>query len=64
MEMSHWNTQYSYLKQIKILFFFTKTENKKKAKQVQSGGLPEERGGYNESVWEGEYGGNVLYTCM
>jgi hypothetical protein len=21
-------------------------------------------GGYQERVWEGEYGGNIMYSCM
>jgi hypothetical protein len=37
----------------------------KKAKQVLFGELvPWEGGGYKERGQEGEYGGNILYSCM
>jgi hypothetical protein len=42
--------------------FFTKTENRK-AKQVLSGEWGPEVG-YKERGSGGEYGGNILYTCV
>jgi hypothetical protein len=45
MEMSQRNSLYSYIKQIKLSFFFlTKTENKR-AEQVLSGGWYQWKGG-------------------
>jgi hypothetical protein len=44
MEMSQGNTLYSYFKQTKMSFFFTKTENRR-AEQVLSGGLVSVGGG-------------------
>jgi hypothetical protein len=36
-----------------------------KVKQVLSGGLaPMRGGGYKERVEEGEYGGDIMYSCM
>jgi hypothetical protein len=44
--------------------FFSKTENRK-VKQVLSGELvPVGGGGHKERVQEGEYGRNVMYSCM
>jgi hypothetical protein len=34
-------------------------------KQVLAGGwYLREVGGYNQSVWEDEYDGNIMYLCM
>jgi hypothetical protein len=45
-------------------FFSIKTENRR-AKQVPSGGENHwEWGGYKERESEGEYAGNIQYTCM
>jgi hypothetical protein len=51
------------IKNIKMSFLHSKTENRK-AKQLLSGGLvPAGWGGYKEIVKEGKYSGN-MYTCM
>jgi hypothetical protein len=63
--MSQGNSLNSYLKTNKnVILFFTKTENRR-AKQVLSGSwYQSEEGGCGDSVWEGEYAVNTVYTCM
>jgi hypothetical protein len=58
-------TMYSYLKQTKTSFLFYKTVVEyRRAEQVLSEGLlPVGRERW-ERVWEGEYGANVVNTCM
>jgi hypothetical protein len=50
------------LKQTKNAFF-QKWRIKSKIGPVW-GLVPVRRGGYKEKVWEGEYGRNIMYSCM
>jgi hypothetical protein len=63
MEMSQRNPLYSYLKQ---KCFFSKTENRKVNQVLFGVGTSVGAGGgrYKESVREGEWGENTMYSCM
>jgi hypothetical protein len=70
MELSQGNSLCSYLKQIKnVIFFFYKIREKEGRKGPVWVGAGEELvpvregGGGGESVWEGEYSANTVYTC-
>jgi hypothetical protein len=45
-------------------FFPTSQRTGKQNKYCLEVGYQWEEGGYKERVWEGAYGGNILYTCM
>jgi hypothetical protein len=65
IEMSQGNFLYNYLKQAKMLFFFTKSVNRR-AEQVLSGvvGISGSKGGCGERVWKDEYNANTVYMYM
>jgi hypothetical protein len=61
--MSHGYSLYSYIKQTKMSFFPTKSENRR-AEQVLSGRLVAVgRGGGGKDV-ESEHGANTVYTYV
>jgi hypothetical protein len=63
MGTSQWNTLYSYVKQTKMSFFWKNGEQEGKT-GTMCGVIPVGGAGYKERVWEGEYGTNIVYTCM
>jgi hypothetical protein len=65
MEMSQWNILYSYLKQTKRPFFFCKTGEQEGKTGSVCGVDTSHRGvEYKEKGWKGEYGNNIVYTCI
>jgi hypothetical protein len=60
--MSQRNSLCSYLKQIKMSFFKNREHEGKTG--LVWGLAPVGGGRYKERMWEGEYGRNILYSCM
>jgi hypothetical protein len=47
-----------------IIFFFIETENRRAEQVLSCRMVPVGRGRCKERVQEGEYNGNIMYTCM
>jgi hypothetical protein len=66
MEVSQGSSLYSYLKQTKMLFYFSFTKSQEGITGSVCGASWYQKEGRccGENVWEGEYGTNTVYTCM
>jgi hypothetical protein len=52
-----------FLNMTMMTFFFKNREQKSKTGSVWEAGTSG-MGRYKERVWEGKYGGNIMYRCM
>jgi hypothetical protein len=60
MEMSQGNTLYSYLKQKNVILFYEYGQQKSRTDSVWGIGTS----GRGRILGKGEYGANIVYTCM